>query len=194
MFNIDEYINSLPINTKCINVQLKNITYLPDLTRFYKLKYLFCDFNFLTELPPLPDSLCVLYCNDNQLSYLPILPKKLKYLRANHNNISIMPPFFPNNIKIISLQGNYITDLPYLPPSLKVLFTIGNNTCLEDIDDWRIFQKKRFEHFSKKYSEKLERFYVKHVRNKKISTELLYSPDLPFYKQFVDTLSFFSNS
>ncbi len=194
MFNIEEYINSLPNNTKYINVQFKRITYIPDLTRFYKLKYLFCDFNFLSELPKLPDSLRVLYCNDNHLTSLPILPKRLRYLRASHNNISIMPPFFPNNIKIVSLQANCITDLPQLPSSLKVLFTLANNTSLEYIDDWKIFQKKRFEHYSKKYSGRVERFYIKNVRNKKINTELLYSPNLPFYKRFVETLSFFSNS
>jgi hypothetical protein len=41
-FNIEEYLNSLPEDIEEIDISGKGITYLPDLSRFKKLKILEC--------------------------------------------------------------------------------------------------------------------------------------------------------
>ena len=47
-FNIDKYINSLPLDTTYINVSNMNLTHLPDLSRFTDLIFLNCSHNELT--------------------------------------------------------------------------------------------------------------------------------------------------
>ena len=56
-FNIEKYLNSLPDDIKIIDVNYKNITYIPSLERFYKLEKFNRDYNRLTELPNLPNTL-----------------------------------------------------------------------------------------------------------------------------------------
>ena len=62
-FDIVSYLNSLPDNIKFIDISNRDITYLPDLTRFKNLKSLSC---FNNELGPnVCDSLCqtVIFCS-----------------------------------------------------------------------------------------------------------------------------------
>ena len=63
-FNIENYLDSLPEDIETINVSRRNLTYLPSLKRFYKLKLLYCHNNQLTKLPELNDSLQILNCNN----------------------------------------------------------------------------------------------------------------------------------
>jgi hypothetical protein len=44
-------------------------------------------------------------------------------------------------------------------------------------------------YFISKYSSRLERYYIKNVRNKRINKDfldILYSPDFKFYKRLLD--------
>ncbi len=50
-FNIEDYLNSLPEDIEVINISEKNLTYIPSLERFRKLKELDCTFNQLISLP-----------------------------------------------------------------------------------------------------------------------------------------------
>ena len=68
VFNIEEYINSLPDDIEIIDVSNKSLTYLPSLKRFYKLKELYCYYNQLTSLPALNQSLQKISCYNNQLT------------------------------------------------------------------------------------------------------------------------------
>ncbi len=52
-FDIETYLNSLPDDIEKIDVSNKNLTYLPSLQRFTKLKTLLCSGNQLTCLPVL---------------------------------------------------------------------------------------------------------------------------------------------
>ena len=56
-FNIETYLNSLPLDTRCIDLSNKGLTYIPDLSRFKQLTHLFCNDNKLTWLPPLNNTL-----------------------------------------------------------------------------------------------------------------------------------------
>jgi Leucine-rich repeat (LRR) protein len=64
-FNIEEYLNSLPDDIEEINISNKNLTYIPSLSRFIKLRILYCDSNKLINLPNLPNTLEQLYCSNN---------------------------------------------------------------------------------------------------------------------------------
>jgi Leucine-rich repeat (LRR) protein len=72
-FDIEEYINSLPDDIENIELSFINLTYIPDLSRFKKLKKLYCISNKLTYLPNLSNSLTILACSNNKLTYLPDL-------------------------------------------------------------------------------------------------------------------------
>ena len=86
-FNIEEYINSLPLDTKNIYLSRKGLTYLPDLSRFKQLEILVCSKNELTSLPPLNNNLKGLHCYRNEITELPPLNNKLEVLHCYGNKI-----------------------------------------------------------------------------------------------------------
>jgi hypothetical protein len=129
-FNIKKYLASLPFDIEYINIKHKDITYLPDLTRFTKLKILICPHNQLSTLPSLPENLIELCCCNNQLTYLPILPKTLEKLICSDNQLTNLPSL-PKNIQLIYCSNNKLTYLPTLPENLKQLFCYNNKlSCL----------------------------------------------------------------
>ena len=77
---IERYLNSLSEDISTLNISSKNITSLPDLTRFKNLKILYCSYNELTSLPTLPQNLQYLKCSYNKLTLLPTLSQNLKKL------------------------------------------------------------------------------------------------------------------
>ena len=70
--NVQEYLNSLPDDVKFIDLSDKNLSKLPDLSRFYNLQILYCPHNELTTIPLLP-SLKELYCEHNRITIIPVL-------------------------------------------------------------------------------------------------------------------------
>ena len=87
-FDIIEYLNKLPLDTKRINVSNKQLIYLPNLSRFKNLQYLDCSNNHLTTLPELNDNLLVLNCENNKLVVLPKLNNKLQELNCKLNYLT----------------------------------------------------------------------------------------------------------
>ena len=75
-FNIEDYLNSLPLSTTEIILSNKGLTYLPDLSRFKQLTLLICSYNRLRQLPPLNDTLKQLDCFHNFLTELQIKEDK----------------------------------------------------------------------------------------------------------------------
>jgi len=128
--DIEEYLNSLPLDTEEIYIANNDITYLPNLTRFKKLKLLNCHDNKLTRLPRLPNSLVELNCDYNKLTSLPVLPKKMNRLLCSHNKIKQLPKL-PQELKILHCNHNELTCLPELPNNLNELWCYSNIlTCL----------------------------------------------------------------
>jgi len=144
-FNIEEYINSLPLGVGIINVSRKNLTYLPDLTRFKKLKELLCSNNKLKSLPPLPNSLVVLSCRNNPLTELPQFNDNLKVLVCSKNNLTWLP-HLNNNLEYLDCSENQLTELPPLNNKLEVLKCYDN----------KIFHKKHI--FNKNIIQTLRNF------------------------------------
>ena len=83
-------------------LSFKNLTTLPDLTKYINLKVLKCSRNKLTSLNNLPPGLQNLDCSDNEIRRLDNLPPGLKILYCH-------------------FHFNEITTLDNLPPELKVL-------------------------------------------------------------------------
>jgi len=124
-FNIEDYLNSLPLDTTEIDVSGKGLTYLPDLSRFKQLIHLFCSDNQLTELPHLNDNLKVLNCSYNLLTWLPHLNDKLERLYCHHNQLTELPPLNNNLTQLYCFQ-NKLTELPPLNNKLIVLYCNHN--------------------------------------------------------------------
>ena len=124
-FNIEDYLNSLPLDTTVINVSNKELTYLPDLSRFKQLTHLFCGDNQLTELPPLNDNLTQLICSFNQLTKLPPLNNNLTQLICDYNKLTELPPLNKNLIHLY-WSDNQLTWLPPLNYNLTHLYCSRN--------------------------------------------------------------------
>ena len=185
-FNVEEYFNSLPIDTKIISVHFKNLTYLPDLTRFIYLETLDCTYSKLTNLPDLPDSLILLNCSENKLISLPDLPKTLKHLNCQNNKLTNLP-YLPENLESLSCETNYLTSLPNLPetilmmmcdnnPIYKVLENILFHTKINKLNNTiNIINKFRELYYCIKYKNKFRKWLYEKVREP--NAMKLYSPE-----------------
>ena len=101
MFNVVEYLNSLPEDTKTIDVSLKNLTYIPDLSRFKNLETLHLS-NCISEVS---ENIC-------NLKNLTIL------VLSNNKNLKEIPECLKDlpDLEIINLEGSN-QDL-IIPPGL----------------------------------------------------------------------------
>ena len=109
-FCIETYINNLPENTEIINVNNKQIKFLPDLTRFTNLEALYCDNNQLLTIPSLNANLCELICSYNQLTTLPTLNENLQILCCNNNQLTNLPSL-NKNLKTFWYDNNPIYEI-----------------------------------------------------------------------------------
>jgi len=169
---------------------------LPDLPR--TLKKLYCHNNKLISLSDLPKTLEVLDCHNNNLINLLNLPNTLRILNCHNNNLTEISNI-PNNLQILDCSRNKLTNLPFLPNTLKTI-NISLNFIYTYIDK-NIFtgnsikkiintiNKFKLTYYKIKYGSKVERYYIKNIRNKHINLELLYSPNLKFYKLFANPLT-----
>ena len=129
-FDIEDYLNSLPLSTTYINVSNNGLTYLPDLSRFKQLTHLICSLNKLTYLPPLNNNLTHLFCGDNQLTELPPLNNKLIVLFCHHNQLTWLPPLNNNLQELICSYNNIynenIEKYKYNYRNIKIIQTLRN--------------------------------------------------------------------
>jgi Leucine-rich repeat (LRR) protein len=143
--DIETYLNSLSEDIVTLSIDGRDITSLPDLTRFKNLKELYCSDNQLTSLHSLPESLEILYCSKNKLTSLPNLPQNLKEVYCSNNQLTsllTLPenleklycsnnkltslPSLPQYIKELHCSNNQLNSLPTLPQNLKILFCFDN--------------------------------------------------------------------
>jgi len=128
---IEDYLNSLPEDIDQIDVSFQELTYLPDLSRFYNLQRLFCSHNQLTSLPPLNPNLIILKCNNNRLTSLPPLNENLESLYCYGNLLTVLPGL-NDKLDILDCCNNRLTSLPFLPPNLSI-FQYMENPIHDDI-------------------------------------------------------------
>jgi len=101
-------IDSLPEDCIVIDVSKKNITFIPDLTKFKFLQQLDCSYSQLTSLPFLPPTLQELSCSANQLTSLPSLSHYLLDLHCNNNKLTSLS-FLP--LLTLNFKQNPIYDI-----------------------------------------------------------------------------------
>jgi Leucine-rich repeat (LRR) protein len=111
--SVNEYLDSLDDDNTVVYLVDKNLTTLPDLTRFYNLQELYCNYNQLTSLAVLPATLKILSCNYNQLTTLPMLPPNLKKLYCSVNQLTSLP-VLPNTLCVLHCNNNKLSVLPFL--------------------------------------------------------------------------------
>jgi len=139
----------------------------------------------LTDLPEYVynnRTIRAIICNHNKLTNLDRLNElpKLEFLICHHNNLTELNNL-PSSLEILNCSNNNITSIN-LPNKLKILECSNTSLPYNNLYDYQIYKFKLL-YYKTKYSNRIERYYIKY-RNKYINLELLYSPDLQFYKQF----------
>jgi len=128
-----------------MDVEVKELFLLPDLSHYTHLTELNCSYNYLERLPSLPETLKILKCNSNRLYTIPKLPN-LKILSCCANRLEKIPklpdsleelycsmnalekiPKLPEYIIKLYCSDNDIVKLPKLPKSIQILYCSDND-------------------------------------------------------------------
>src|SRR3984885_7074699 len=154
----------------------KQLTTLPDLIN---CRTLYCYYNQLTTLPDLIN--CQeLSCNNNQLTILPDLIN-CQTLRCINNQLTTLPDLI--NCQLLICCDNQLTTLPDLI-NCQFLDCRNNQLIYNSIEEHKKLIKFRNFYKHLKYLKKWRLYKTKSIINKKkdLMIELLYSPNLSFYK------------
>jgi Leucine-rich repeat (LRR) protein len=111
-------------NLKILKVCNNNISNL-NLSYFFNLKILNCNYNRLSKLDDLPTQLEILKCVKNNITVLDNLPSNLYYLNCSYNKITNLDNL-PSGLEILECRDNLIFELNFLPQSIQKL-DISNN-------------------------------------------------------------------
>src|SRR3984885_15195931 len=174
----NKQLTTLPdlINCQKLNCYHNQLTTLPDLINCQELQ---CGDNQLTILPDLIN--ChKLYCDDNQLTTLPDLIN-CRILSCNHNQLTTLPDLI--NCQELNCNNNQLTILPDLI-NCQILWCNNNQLIYDSIEEHKKLVKFRNFYKHLKYLKKWRLYKTKSIINKKkdLMLELLYSPNLSFYK------------
>jgi hypothetical protein len=151
-FDIEKYLDTLPLDTNIINLSDKNLAYIPSLLKFKCLVTFICSNNYLIKLPEIGDKLVYLDCSNNLLTELPFF-KNIQQLVCSNNKVKYLPNYeiieyldisfnFLTNIDINNLlvflncSHNLLSDLPNLSCNLTHLYCNNNLlSCLPLLND-----------------------------------------------------------
>ncbi len=100
-----------------------------DLIEFTQLKKINCEYNEITSLINICDSVEYINCNENCITGFNCLPNDLKTLICSDNKITSLNNL-PDNLKTLICDKNQISSLNNLPPGLKFL-SCDSNKLLE---------------------------------------------------------------
>jgi Leucine-rich repeat (LRR) protein len=185
-YNQITQLDNLPNTLKELICSYNQITQLDNLPQ--NLKILDCSYNQIIQLDNLPQNLEILHCYNNQIIQLDNLPNTLKKLYCSYNKLTQLDNL-PHSLEMLWCDNNQITQLDNLPQNLEILYCTYNPLSSFILEYWKGITKLRKIYFISKYSSRLERYYIKNVRNKRINRDyidILYSPDFKFYKRLLD--------
>jgi Leucine-rich repeat (LRR) protein len=167
----------------CHNNQIEKLDNLPN-----SLEKLYCSYNKIKQLDNLPNCLRLLHCYNNQITQLDNLPNSLEKLYCSYNQLTQLDNL-PHRLEMVWCNNNQITQLNNLPQNLEILYCSHNPLSSFRLGYWKGISKFRKIYFTSKYGSRLERYYIKNIRNKIINKDfldILYSPDFKFYKRLLD--------
>lgn len=107
-----QYFTSL----KVLNIQYQAVTSITSLPN--TLEEFYCKENLLNALPTLPTSLQILDFDNNELTVMPLLPANLKILSCSHNSITTISSL-PSQLDSLTCNWNLIASITSFPNSLK---------------------------------------------------------------------------
>lgn len=105
-------------NLQLLKCEFNSITNLDNLPQ--SLKKLYCEYNSISNLDNLPSSILILSCSDNLIRNLDNLPYGIKNLNCSHNLITNLDNL-PSTIEFLDCSYNKLINLNYLPSSIKIL-------------------------------------------------------------------------
>ena len=118
---VDHYPDDITI----LDLSYKELTELPDISRFTELTEFYCYNNYLTTIPPLNPRIRVVYCHNNRLTSLPPFNPELRVVYCHNNRLTSLPPFNPG-LEIVFCCNNRLTSLPPFNPELRVVYCYNN--------------------------------------------------------------------
>ncbi len=121
-----------------INAENDSISDLTGVENFTSLQELYCDYNQLTSIPVLSNTVWSLGCSHNQLTTLPALPSALTNLGCDHNQLASLPPL-PASLNELYCTNNQLTGLPALPPLLGFHCDSNHISCFPIIPNTIFF-------------------------------------------------------
>lgn len=133
--SIESYLDSLPDDITILDVSQKNLTYLPDISRFTGLEKLFCYKNLITELPKLPKNLKELNCYGNKLTKIPELPKNLKELTCYGNKLTKIEINELHDLITLDCRYNKLKKLPNLNLHKRLLYLFCSENKLKKLPE-----------------------------------------------------------
>ncbi len=133
MISVIDYLNSLNVNVKEINLSNKELTVLPDLSRFTNLKKLDCSFNKIKKINNLPEGLENLYCENNQIKELNNIPKSLFVLCCTNN---LLPSVNINILKEIDINRKRETVIMFILNMSKSKNRFDNDDIFRKIGEY----------------------------------------------------------
>src|SRR3972149_8364324 len=90
-----------------LNLSYQNLTQLPDLSLYKKLKQLNCNYNQLTSLQGCPNSVVELYCWNNQLTSLQGCSNSVVELDCSYNRLTSLQGC-PNSVVELYCSNNQL--------------------------------------------------------------------------------------
>jgi Leucine-rich repeat (LRR) protein len=151
-YKMREYLNTLPANTKMIDLSSKNLFEFPDLTKFTQLEVFLCNNNYFKHMNSLSslENLKVIKCSNNLLQSLPdlsknkhlysleccnneltsiVLYKSISILNCDNNQITefIQPSYTESNLTILECSHNKLSKLPEFNFNLISVVCVENN-------------------------------------------------------------------
>jgi Leucine-rich repeat (LRR) protein len=147
------------------------------------LKYLWIQFNLLEYIDRIPPNLEIFYCSNNHIKNIDLKNSKLSVLDCSYNIITKFD-YLPDSILALNCSHNYISTLDNLPSKIDYLNSTGNNIPFYDLKFWKGITILKKLYFVVKYGKKVKNLFYQYLKSRKyeLHNELLYKPELGFYK------------
>jgi len=176
---IKEFYQTDLTNLEMICLSNNCLDQFPNIENSYNLKHISLCNNKITNIPNYLIKFNIVYFDfsHNLIDHIPKIFKKVNYIQIYN--------FYKNNIKSIDDSFCLLNDF-------REFILTGNPIQKYKISDLikkaRSNIKIKFKncYYISKYGHRVEMFYIKHIKNKNINTEILYSPDLKFYLNLID--------